>query len=287
MRQIGSGDTAAILGFSSYKGPMAAWNRIMGFDDSRDNEAMRIGREMELPIMKLAAWKMKWPSFRQGKPNTHPQHPWMRATEDFTIDEPAIVECKWCSEWMFTEWHDPEGELCVPRGYFLQVQHQMEVTGLPRAYVASIIDGSVVTLPVDRDPELGADLVELLGKWYRDYVVTETPPSMPDGSDAYQAYLIGRYPQIRCEQLLQATDEDERLIAELHKLDIEKKHATLSYDRTAQLLMERIKDAPGVVSRDGHRIRWIERKPYVMPPSEAREVKGTRYIKPYWKKEAA
>lgn len=282
MRQIGSGDVAAILAYSPHKNAMGAWNHVMGYQRDEDNEGMRIGRVMEEPIMRLAADKMGWPGYAKGKPATHPEYPWLRATVDFTVED-AIVECKWCGGWDIRDWYDPHGAVRVPLGYHLQVIEQMAVTGLRKAFVATILQGQTCVLPVEWDAELAADMIAILDRWYRDYIVTETPPVMPDGSKAYSDYLVGKYPRVLQREYLQATEDDEKLLVRLRGYQAAMKHAEKGYRETAQLLQERIKDAQGIAGQCG-RVMWIERKAYTTKPAE---VKATRYIKCSWAEEKA
>ncbi len=278
-RKIGSGDVAAWLGFSPHKGQMAAWNRACGFEDGKTNDAMHIGLELEEPIVRLAMRKMGWHGYRRAVSTLHPEKPYLRATPDWIVDDEFLVETKWCSGWMEHEWFDPTGEMCVPRGYLLQILYQLEVTGYPRAFCASIVQGQVVALPVERDPEMGADIIDLLDRCYRDYVATGTPPVQPDGSDAYSQYLMGRWPRALKPEYLQASEEDEKLMLKLRGYHAAKAEAEKGYKLTAQLLQERIKDAPGIAGKLG-KVAWVERAGYVV---KAHEVKPTRYLRCGWK----
>jgi predicted phage-related endonuclease len=280
-RAIGSGDIAAIVGVDPHKGRMAAWARICGYVDSRESEVMTIGLAMEEPIVKLAAKKYNWLGYRRASTHYHPRVPHLRATPDWWIEcQEAWSETKWISPWMQDRWHDHEGA-CVPSNYVVQVQFQMEVTGVERVYVTTILGGSVLALPVRRDREFGEALVEIANRFWRDYVLTDTPPNMPDGSDVWSAFLVSRWPRVMRPELLPASPEDEALLLELREAAAAKKAAEVRYKTAAQLLEERIKDAQGIQGACGKAL-WIERAGYETKPAK---VEPTRYVKGFWKKD--
>jgi len=56
----------------------------------------------------------------------------------FALGEKSIVECKTADASKADEWEDGK----IPREYVFQVQHQMAVTGLERAYIPVVIGNS-------------------------------------------------------------------------------------------------------------------------------------------------
>lgn len=280
-RAIGSGDIAAIVGIDPHKGRMAAWARIRGYVDSRDNEVMSIGREMEEPLVRLAAKKFNWGEYKRAPTMFHPKYEHLRATPDWAIEsQEAWAETKWVSPFMQDHWQETEG-LVVPPNYVVQCQFQMEVTEVERVLVTTIIGGSVVVLPVNRDREFGEALVEIANKFWRDYVVNDIPPNMPDGSELWSQYLASRWPRVMRPELVPAGAEDEALMQEMKAAAAQKKEAETRYRRATQLLSERIKDAKGMQGEVG-KVLWIERGAYETKPAQ---VEATRYVKGFWKKD--
>lgn len=100
---------------------------------------------------------------------------------------------------------DVPPEKRIPRQHYIQVQHQLEVTELPRAEVAVLVRGADPRrYQIPRDRDFAADLVSEEDRFWHEHVLTRIPPAAgPD--DAH--HLTRRFPV--------ATDEEKVATAEL------------------------------------------------------------------------
>jgi len=91
----------------------------------------------------------------------------------------GVLEIKTVAGFKGREWL--EG---VPEHFQLQVQHQLAVTGLERAWLAVLFGGQRLELvEVERDDELIRELIELEEAFWTKHVLADVPPAS-DGSIA-------------------------------------------------------------------------------------------------------
>lgn len=127
------------------------------------------------------------------------------------------------------EARDLPPEKRVPTDAFLQTQHYLEVARLELAVVVVLVAGSELRMiDVPRDHDIGADLIEEEGRFWRDYVEAGVvPPAGPDDG----GYLLRRFPTAIEDEKV-ATAEVELVLdrlfaveAELERLGTEKEAA--------------------------------------------------------------
>ena len=192
---IGGSDVAAAIGLSPWKSPIELWEeKVLGKTQPKnDNDSMLWGRLLE-PLIRgefsrrsgLAVQPLR--SMLQ-----HPVHKFMLANLDGLVLDPVrgpgVLEIKTASAFKQAEWDDNR----CPDVYQLQVQHYLEVTGLPYAVIVVLIGGnSLRWLTVEPDRELTENLIELERRFWQQ-VVTQTPPPV-DGCVACTELLARKYP---------------------------------------------------------------------------------------------
>lgn len=180
---IGSSDVAPILGMSPFASAFSIWvDKVEGLPEE-DSDAMRWGRRLEAAVADEFA--DRHPEFLVVQPTVmfaHPERPWMQANPDRLLltgdDTPpvALLEVKTSND--SDSWDDGP-----PDHVQLQVQHQLAVMGLDRAWVALLMFGRQY-----REWEIASDgrLIEMLNRYEAEFWrrVTEKDPPPPDGSDA-------------------------------------------------------------------------------------------------------
>jgi putative phage-type endonuclease len=193
---IGSGDAAAALGLSPWESPYSLFCRKIGeIEGPEESEAMRMGKKLEDFIADLffeEHWDKHPESLGIGSGATvrSVAHPFMLATLDriFRDDQGhGDLELKTTSIYLKDDWDQ------YPPDYVsVQVQHQLAVTGLERAWVAVLIGGQhYKDFEIARDDALIANLIEAeQAFWQR--VLDKTPPPV-DGSDSTIEALRARY----------------------------------------------------------------------------------------------
>jgi len=146
---IGASDAPTIMGVSPYKTINQLWKEKVIGGDQEDNAAMARGRAIE-PIAFEFFVGETGIFLESQKCYEHPERNWMRATTDGINEaEKVLVEIKSCRDL-----HDE-----VPKHYYPQLQHQMEVVGYDKMYYVSHngIEGKI--LEVEKDPEYVKELI--------------------------------------------------------------------------------------------------------------------------------
>jgi putative phage-type endonuclease len=191
---IGASEAAGVLGLDPYKKPIDVWAAKVEGAESPDSLPIRVGHALEPVAANLYA-EQTGAKLRTSDTLRHPRCQVLLATPDRIATLPdgdRVLEVKTASLRRLKEWGEP-GTDGIPLNYLVQVQLQLAVTGLPVADVAALIgneDLRIYTVP--GDSELQGQLMGRLEKWWRDFVVTGTPPP-PDGSDSYSDWLKTKY----------------------------------------------------------------------------------------------
>ena len=180
---IGSSDVGPLLGMSPFATPYSLWvEKTEELPEQEDTDALRWGRRLEAVIADEFA--ERHPMLDLWKPNVmyaHADRPYMQANPDRLIlrgdDEPdALVEIKssnWTEDW----------ENGPPDHVLLQVQHQLAVMDLPRAWIALLMFGREYReWLIERDEATIALLLDLEADFWRR--VTEMDPPPVDGDEA-------------------------------------------------------------------------------------------------------
>lgn len=159
---------AAVVGLSPYESRFHLWHSMAGqMVDEQESDAMAEGTIFEPAIRQC--FRRKHPQFRVTDPDgmrVREDSPWLGATVDGLVfdaeanaDAPpvAVLECK--RSQAYEAWGTP-GTDEIPNQYFCQVQTQMYVTDIRRAYVAAEICGRMTYYVVDYCHETAQALID-------------------------------------------------------------------------------------------------------------------------------
>lgn len=195
---IGSSDISAILGLSRYQTPWQLYLRKTGqLPPDPDNQYTEWGRRLE-PVV-LDAWEEQTGlvARRSNRMVTHRRVVWARCEVDAWAQEPAdpmdtlgSIDAKTASTWA-RDWSTDD----VPAGYAAQVQWQMEVANVDRAWIAALIGGNDFRVyELYRDRSLGEHLLERASEFW-ERVQTGNPPD-PDGEQSTTEVLNRIYASV-------------------------------------------------------------------------------------------
>ena len=150
---IGGSEAAAIVGMNPWKSAYTLWLEKTGQsqqEDISDNECVHFGTILEQVVADEFCRRegkkvRKCGLFRSNR------YPFMTASFDrLLVGEDAGLECKTSNAFKREEWD--EGE--IPPNYYVQCQHYMLVSGLPRWYIACLIGGNhFVSWVVERNDD--------------------------------------------------------------------------------------------------------------------------------------
>ena len=136
---IGGSDASAIIGMNEYSSPYCVWaDKLELIPPKEDNEAMRIGRDLESYVAKRFTEATGKKVRRKNAILINPEIPFAHANVDrLIVGEDAGLECKTTSVLNLKKFKNGE----YPVTYYAQCVHYMMVTGAKRWYLAVLILG--------------------------------------------------------------------------------------------------------------------------------------------------
>jgi putative phage-type endonuclease len=191
-KSIGGSDASAILGMNTYCSPYTVWADKLGkLPPKEDNEAMRLGRDLEDYVAKRFTEKTGKRVRRENSIITNPDYPYAHANVDrMVVGEDAGLECKTTSAMNLKRFKNGE----YPENYYVQCVHYLMVTGAKRWYLGVLILGvEFRDFVIERDEGEIAALAKSEEAFW-EYVKNNTPPET-DGLESTSETLTTIYPE--------------------------------------------------------------------------------------------
>lgn len=202
---IGGSEAATVAGVNKYNSPYRMYLEKRKLIEPRTvGEAAEWGNILEPVIRKHFAKVINEQRAEQGLPPlrvqqrrailAHKEHNFMRTNLDGLVlgheKGTGILEIKTAGMMLASDW---EGE-DIPDAYYLQVQHNLMVTGLTFAFVAVLIGGNTYKQYfIERDEETINFLMQIEHNWWYNHFLAGIPPEI-DGHDATKEALREQYP---------------------------------------------------------------------------------------------
>ncbi len=253
---IGSSDIPAIVGVSPHAAPIDVYLDKLGLSEREDSDPKDLGNEFEEAIAQRYARRTGAELYETHETAIHPSHPWALATPDRLAytGQAQGVEIKLVGAPMLHLWRDG-----LAAHVQVQVQWQLEVLDMERWDVAALLGGTDFRIyPVERDRELGGDLLDLGRAFWEEHVLARKPPPV-SGEDARRLAQL-RYP-MSLGDLAPATPEAAQLRDRILRV---KSHQKRVEDLRAHLearAMELVGNSDGIRDcfswrRDGKAETW-------------------------------
>ena len=191
-KSIGGSDASAILGMNAYCSPYTVWADKLGkLPPKEDNEAMRLGRDLEDYVAKRFTEETGKKVRRENNIIINPDFPFAHANVDrMVIGEDAGLECKTTSIMNLKRFKNGE----YPENYYCQCVHYLMVTGAKKWYLGVLILGvGFKRFVIERDEEEIAALAKSEEAFW-ECVKNNTPPET-DGSNSTSETLTTLYPE--------------------------------------------------------------------------------------------
>lgn len=230
---IGSSDAAVILGLNPYKTPLELYLEKIGEKPAEQEETLKLkfGIEVEPLIARMFEEKTGLIVRNDFKMRLHPQYPFIFANLDRTIvshndSGPGILEIKTASEAYQKTWEDE-----VPPNYYVQIQHQMAVTGYKYGYFAILFMGytgikDFMVIEVKRDDGFINDVLlpQLIDFW-TNHVEKYNPPAPSNTDDLKILYPTTTKDKVVDAQdaVIEAINRLKEIKTQLEPLEEEKK----------------------------------------------------------------
>lgn len=177
---IGGSDASVIAGMNIFSSPYAVWADKLGkIPPKEDNEAMRLGRDLEEYVAKRFTEETGKRLRRENNILVNPDYPFAHANVDrMVVGEDAGFEAKTTSVLNTGKFKNGE----YPENYYVQCVHYMAITGCKRWYLGVLVLGvEFKWFVIERDDE---EINALMGaeRKFWEHVTSKIPP-MADGSD--------------------------------------------------------------------------------------------------------
>jgi putative phage-type endonuclease len=191
-KSIGGSDASAIIGMNNYSSPYTVWADKLGkLPPKEDNEAMRLGRDLEEYVAKRFTEATGKKVRRENNILINPDIPFAHANVDrMIVGEDAGFEAKTTSALNTKKFKNGE----YPENYYAQCVHYMMVTGCERWYLGVLVLGvEFKWFVIERDE----GEIEALRKSEADfweYVKSGEAP-LADGSASTSETLRAIYPE--------------------------------------------------------------------------------------------
>lgn len=243
-KYIGGSDAGAVIGLNPYKSAYALWaektGRIDGFEG---NMATKVGTYLEEFVAKLFEEETGKRVRRKNRTMVNDLYPFACANVDrLVVGEKALLEIKTTTSIpIMKQLRGTE----FPEAYYSQVTHYLAVTGLPKAYLAVLINCRELKIyELERDQgEIDALMKAEAEFW--ECVKNDTPPEV-DGSDATTDTLVAMYPNSSGREVDLFGFGVE--LEEYMRLGEEIKTLTTMRDERANIIREYMRDASAGVS---------------------------------------
>lgn len=251
-------------------GGIATYARKVGeADEFQGSSLTEFGHRLE-PVL-AQAYVDRHPGIRVYTPGTlrHSEHDWALATLD-RVEAPPGIGRPARKDWIrnieikvsfFSSGEYGEGADDIPERFVIQTQWQMEVADLARTTLVALVNGDYREYEIERDREMGALLLDVVGRFWRENVLARVPPPVT-GSDAYTSYLRRRHPRDTVPAL-PATPELADLVARVRETKEALKQAEVFEAEAVNQLRALLGDAAGVEglctyrsNKDSTKIDW-------------------------------
>jgi len=167
---IGASESAAILGKCPYNTRAQLWKKKLLNEREEQNMAMRFGHEMEGIIRSYAELELNMTL--QPVCAIHEEYDWIRASFDgYNEEHGVIVEMKANN----AKNHSYLLRNEIVDHHYIQVQHQMAVAGVDKAYYFSYNKDEFLKVEVKRDEEMIKKIITECTNFWEDVCLGNQP----------------------------------------------------------------------------------------------------------------
>lgn len=192
-KSIGGSDSSVILGLNQWRSQYTLWADKCGLlSPTSDNEAMRIGRDLEQYVADRFCEATDKRVRRRNAMFLHDDYDFISANVDReVIGENAGLECKTISVFAKSDFENGE----IPLYYYCQCMHYMAVMGYDKMYLAVLVLGKAFYwFEISRNDEEIKSLIDAEVNWWNKYILGYDIPEL-DGSDSTSATIKELYPE--------------------------------------------------------------------------------------------
>lgn len=238
-KRIGGSDASTIVGLNPYGSLYALWAEKVGaIGEKEDNEAMRLGRDLEDYVAKRFTEATGKRVRRENYLICNSLYPFAHANVDRVIvGENAVLECKTTSVLNLKKFKGND----FPEQYYAQCVHYLMVACAKRIYLAVLILGKDFRWYVlERDEDEIAALAKAEKDFFETHVKTGIPPAV-DGRAPTGDAMAAVYGESNDETV--DLSPCSFLLEEYESLTVQIKALEKQRDYVANKVKERMKEA--------------------------------------------
>ena len=256
--KLTASDWAAVMGLNKYRNAIDVFLEKTGKSEPFEgNEYTHFGNKLEPVILAEYAERMGVTVTPSGT-IVHPEHDWIAATPDGIVDGNGDgkwgVEAKNRGAYNASAWGE-SGSDEVPDDVAVQCHIGMEVTGLKRWDVCSLIGGNQLSIyTLEYDKELAENLVEVGRVFWHENVLAGVCPDL-DGSESSTNYLASKWAK-HGEVIVPAELEIALVAEQLREVRALIAEYAESEEQYKNLIKDFIGEAAGMSLPDGKKITW-------------------------------
>lgn len=286
---VGASESAALLGKNPYQTAVEIYARKVGLipEGLEDNHMLRYGREMEPVIAKFFQEDTGHKVQNDNKVRFHQEYEFIacnldRAGLSYGDWGPFVHEIKTTSENMWNAFQsDMDAENPVPYIYhYIQVQHQLAVTGWKHAWMSYEISGFTKNLEhihIKRNEHVIERIISACVKFW---TLNVEKGIAPDPVNTNDAKLL--WPDTMNGKKVEATDEIQKHLKRIKELNTEKtsvrdlmKVIDEKIDTEKAAVAAFMQDSEFLTSGDDVLVSYktTKRKGYTVEPTEYRTLR--------------
>lgn len=205
-KSIGGSDASVVLGLNKWRSQYTMWaDKHNLLAPTEDNEAMRIGRDLEQYVADRFHEATGKKVRRRNAMFLHNDYDFISANVDReVVGENAGLECKTTNVFAKSDFESGE----IPLYYYCQCMHYMAVMGYDKMYLAVLVLGKAFYwFEIERNEEEITSLIEAEKQWWKSYMVNNEIPDI-DGSDSTANTIKELYPDTKQDCIALYGDED-------------------------------------------------------------------------------
>ena len=257
---LGSSEWSVIAGlYNTYKSPYDVYNeKVYGYKPF-DNLRMRLGRDIEPMIAKWVEEELDGKVAQDGLVRFHKDYDYLATNLDGIFYDkegvPSVLEIKTASTVARDNWGAE-----LPIQYYTQIQGQMLITGMKKAYVAILTFGfagpeKFEIQEYDYDESFINLVVPKLVDFWTNHVQKKVAPEFTTESDVKNAYPEANNHSIEAtSEIINTMDRIKDIKAKKKALDQELKSLELD-------IKKEMKDAHSIIDGDQTLATWKNGKP--------------------------
>jgi len=257
---IGSSEWAVVAGiFNKYKSPLGIYSDKINGYEAFDNIRMRLGRDIEPMVAKWVEEEMDCKVAIDGYVRFHPKYDFLATNLDGVIHHAdttrSVLEIKTASSVARDTWGAE-----LPIQYYTQIQGQMAITGMKKAYVAILTFGyagpeSFEIQEYDYDKDFADMVVNKCVDFWFNHIVPQHPPEATTDSDIKELY-----PQANGHSL-EASPELATKIETLKQFKATKKEMDQSIKELELDIKRTMESAESITYGEDTLVTWRNSKP--------------------------